>query len=46
MYVFTALYIDSSQIQKKMENKFKKKQNIKKKIFKHLKLINKLKVSL
>lgn len=30
MYVFTALYIDSSQIQKKMENKFKKKQNIKK----------------
>lgn len=31
MYVFTALYIDSSQIQKKMENKFKKKQNIKKK---------------
>lgn len=31
MYVFTALYIDSSQIQKKMENKLKKKQNIKKK---------------
>lgn len=30
MYVFTALYIDSSQIQKKKENKFKKKQNIKK----------------
>lgn len=30
MYVFTALYIDSSQIQKKMENKLKKKQNIKK----------------
>lgn len=30
MDVFTALYIDSSQIQKKMENKFKKKQNIKK----------------
>lgn len=45
MYVFTALYIDSSQIQKKMENKLKKSK-ILKKIFKHLKLINKLKVSL